>query len=112
MDIPINPGIVKTVAALNAIGLETCDSGDGETHAAECDRDVGYVVVKVPNKYDIIHASHCVAVELKRLGAPMDTGDGSGVLVQAMYSPLDGVATVDVSQIHDRMLNPLILDKV
>lgn len=104
-EIPINPGIVKTVAALNAIGLETTDSGDGETHAAECDRDVGYVVVLVPQKHDLIHVSHQVKVELKRLGAPLDTGDGTGVLIQAMYSPLDEVATVDVSQIHDRMLS-------
>ena len=106
-EIPINPGIVKTVAALNAAGFKTTDSGDGETHAAECDRDVGYVVIRLYGKCDIIGTAHAVAEELKRLGAPLDTGDGTGVLVQAMYSPLDGVATVDVSQIHDRMLTLL-----
>lgn len=103
MEIPINPGIVKTVAALNAAGFETTDSGDGETHAAECDRDYGYVVVLVRNQDNLIPVSHQVAAELKRLGVPLDTGDGSGVSVQAMYSPLDRVATVDVAPIHDRM---------
>ena len=104
MDIPINPGIVKTVAALNAIGLETCDSGDGETHAAECDRDVGYVVV-LASKANFFEEAHRVTDELKRLGAPLDTGDGTGVLIQANYGPVDGLCLIDVSQIHDRMLD-------
>jgi hypothetical protein len=37
----LNPGIAKTVALLNWMGYRTTDSGDGETHDHECDRDVG-----------------------------------------------------------------------
>lgn len=40
---PLNPGIVKTVEFLRTNGFITMDSGDGETHAFECDQPYPYV---------------------------------------------------------------------
>ena len=43
----LNPGIRHTVQTLRAWGFMTLDSGDGETHQFECDRDCPYVVIRV-----------------------------------------------------------------
>ena len=57
----LNPGIVKTVKMLNDAGYTTTDSGDGETHDYECDRDVGYVVVVLKDNADLVQECHNVA---------------------------------------------------
>ena len=96
----LNPGIRKTVKLLNSVGWETTDSGDGETHDYECDRDVGYVVV-VSTPQDVIHDSDLIHSFLESYGVEFSLTSTS---IQATYSPVDGYAFVDIHDIHDRML--------
>ena len=96
----LNPGIRKTVKLLNSVGWKTCDSGDGETHDYECDRDAGYVVV-VSTPQNVIHDSDLIHGFLESYGVTFSPEDTS---IQANYSPVDGYAFVDIHNIHDRML--------
>lgn len=113
----LNPGIRRTVGLLWAHGFQTCDSGDGETHEYECDRDYGYVIVAVEPEKLIAETDRLVAV-LRQHGivvlaigmgyaTPDATGPTGGVWIQASYDPADDLdvpAVIDVSFIHDRML--------
>ena len=104
----LNPGIRRVVQLLNEDGWTTIDSGDGETHDHACDRDVGYVVIKlnrdVPG-FDMEVAAHEVYELLRSRGIEFGSGEGD-VLISANYSPVDGFAFIDISGIHDRMLKP------
>ena len=108
--IPLNPGIVRTVALLREHGFETTDSGDGETHAAECDQMTGYVAIATtPDK--VISTAGAVAKCLHDHGVtivPMgpSTEEQGGACVQATYDVANGSAMILVEGIHDRMLNP------
>ena len=99
----INPGIRKTVALLNANGFKTTDSGDGETHDYACDRDVGYVVVKVLPHQDLVDTANRIHDLLVDNGISFKV-DLDGVQIQASYSPVDKYQLVDIHNIHDRML--------
>jgi hypothetical protein len=109
----LNPGIVRTVAALVDAGFHTSDSGDGETHDYDCDREYGYVVCIVPDPVDAVSESHRLATVLTGLGlvvvprSLVPPPDGQ-VTVEASYSPSDGIAIIDVSYVHDRMLTELV----
>jgi hypothetical protein len=90
----LNPGIRKTVELLNQEGFVTCDSGDGETHDYPCDRDTGYVVVRVEDSEQLLY-------ETKRLHAYLRL-NGVTAMVNANFDPEDGMSFIDVSPIHDR----------
>lgn len=98
----INPGIRRVVALINSFGFQTCDSGDGRTHDHPCDRDHGYVVVRLPPWADLIAASlwlqHKLSIHLRpdRL---------QRVTISASYNPRDGIKLIDVSPITDADLN-------
>lgn len=98
----LNLGIVRTVTLLNDEGFRTCDSGDGETHDYECDRDVGYVVI-VTNTDDMVLDSQKVLKLLEARGMVFDPAEDKFLSVS--YSPVDGIAVIDIHNIHDRMLN-------
>lgn len=104
-DLPegINPGIRKTVALLNGAGFKTCDSGDGETHDFECDRDEGYVVVVLDEDDDIAQKTREVGDLLVAHGVDVNATMES-VIVQGTYGYADQLKTIDVHGIHDRML--------
>lgn len=103
---PINPGITKVVKLLNDNGFTTVDSGDGETHDFECDRPYGYVVIRT--------YPECLIGEAKRLAellrkhgvkmAPLGPEDNL-CFIQANYSPVDGLALIDVRYITDKCLS-------
>jgi len=100
----INPGIRRIVALLNEAGWETCDSGDGETRRCACDRDVGYVVVKLDlDRFDLEVATVDVYEFLRTHGIVFGHGPGEA-LISGSYSPIDGLALVNVHGVHDRML--------
>ena len=99
----LNPGIVRMVALLNEAGFDTCDSGDGETHDFECDRDVGYVVVLLRPEQPLEETARAVAGLLIEHG--IDFRDPEhGPSIQASYGPIDGYRIIDVHNVHDRML--------
>lgn len=60
-EIPLNPGIVRTVALLNYLGFTTVSSGDGATHACECDADIPFVVIDAVST----QAIHGLAAKLR-----------------------------------------------
>jgi hypothetical protein len=89
----LNPGIRGAVRFLRALGWETCDSGDGETHAYACDREEAYVVIQLPP--ETLGSSLTCATERvwKQLGEPSATR----IAVQCSWSPQDGMAFIDLS---------------
>lgn len=103
----LNPGIRRTVALLRAHGFRTTDSGDGETHDYACDRAVGYVAMQVEPGQLAAEADRLAAV-LRAAGVrvePQGPEPVAGVAhIQASYCPADGIAVIDVSPIHDRLL--------
>jgi hypothetical protein len=95
----INPGIQRTVALLNEHDFPTCDSGDGETHDHPCDREGGYVVVKLRRPESLFVESHRLLQLLYASTLP-----GGEWRVNANYDPDDGHVFLDVSPMHDRWL--------
>lgn len=91
----LNPGIRATVEWLTKNGFKTTDSGDGETHAHECDQPVPYVHMLVPPSRLVREADRLVEL-LKGEGIvcePMNE-DGTSPFVQASYNPSDGAGGV------------------
>ena len=98
----INPGILKTVHRLRAYGYETIDSGDGQAHDFECDRDYPYVVIRLPDDRIVrkCHAlmsaiAHDWATELGPIGnedLPWIQGD---------YDPHTREAHITVANVTD-----------
>lgn len=103
----LNPGIRRTVALIRARGFRTCDSGDGETHEHPCDREHGYVVVQVEPARLVEEADRLASV-LAGAGvrlAPQELEPVDGLShIQASYCPVERIALLDVSPIHDRQL--------
>lgn len=105
-DLPddINPGIRKTVEWLREQGFDTCDSGDGATHMAECDRDHPYVVMTVePSR--LIEETHRLRAALETLGLEvvnMGPDPNDGVSIQASYDPVTAIGCIDLMGLRDR----------
>ena len=102
-----NPGIIRTAEFLTEAGYRITDSGDGETHDHVCDRDHGYLVVVVPAS-GLVQACDEIVNLLRGIGltpapASMETPPAGEVWVQGTYFPIEGVATIDIAHIHDRM---------
>ena len=106
----MNPGIKKTVAWLNARGWPTIDSGDGETHDHECDREYAYVVIRLPSyrARHLIEEVEGLASALRQMGVPVESLGPEGVLpgccnLQGNYST-DGNAFIDIAGLRDSLL--------
>lgn len=100
----INPGIRKFVRLFRDHGFETVDSGDGETHDHECDRDEGYVVIRLNDRMSLVDCANEVMVIMEVAGIRL--APTTGPTIQASYSPIDGFRIIDIHGIHDRMLDP------
>lgn len=105
----LNPGIVQLVKLLNEAGFETTDSGDGETHDHDCDRDHGYVVIMLADRTRLVEETDRLKTVLRSAGilvVPQDMGrpEVGCCYVQAMYCPADRFAIIDVMHVHDRMI--------
>lgn len=97
MTTPINPGIVATVQWLQSNGFHTTDSGDGETHAHECDQPVPYVHILADPSSMVAEADRLVRL-LKERGVevgPMNE-DNTVPTVEAAYSPTQGLAHISL----------------
>lgn len=111
----INPGILRTVQWLRERGFETCDSGDGETHMAACDRPYPYVSMKVAPG-NLIHRTMFLqkllglkGITLKSQGEafiPLDAGGALLPCVQATFDPGDDTAIIDLMGVKDSDLFP------
>lgn len=101
----LNPGITKIVALLQANGFNTVDSGDGETHDFECDREYGYVAMTVPPE-DMVEEANRLRDLLGANGIAVHiTNDQEKPCIQASYDPVNGLALIDLEYVHDKMLS-------
>ena len=101
----LNPGIAQTVQWLNEIGFPTCDSGDGETHLYECDRDHAYVVV-VAEPEHMAQTADDLLNHLKSRGIAMNPVGETMPYIQADYDPVLGMAFVQIVGVKDSDLFP------
>jgi hypothetical protein len=106
----LNPGIRRTVMALNQAGHVTCDSGDGETGDHDCDRGTPYVSIMSTPDYLTREAVEVVEfLELNGVKVVAIGDESEGVVrIQASFDPKDGTAVIDISDIHDSMLPDVI----
>lgn len=101
MTTPLNPGIRRTVAWLNAEGFTTTDSGDGVTHDFECDRGYGYVEI-VTEPVKLVAEAARLAHVLKSRGVNLvPIGNEPGSAIMASFDPADGTALLSLSPIVD-----------
>jgi hypothetical protein len=106
LEIPINPNIVRMVALLQENGFKTCDSGDGKTHAAACDRDYGYVSMIADPEILIAESERLVRV-LDAAGVKVHQMNSDELpCTQASYDPVSGTAIIDLMFVTDDLLPP------
>lgn len=107
----INPGILRTVLWLRSHGFATCDSGDGVTHIAECDRMYPYVTIRVAPEHMV---ARTLVRLLDRVGVRLQSqaqafnADGWSLApcIQATFDPGDGIALIDLMGVSDAHLPP------
>lgn len=101
----MNPGIVKTVRWLNDNGFVTTDSGDGETHDCECDRDHAYVVIRCAPEDMVVEADRLLTL-LQFAGVSVDPidFDQERPCIQADYDPANRMATISLMGVSDKVL--------
>ena len=112
-DLPpdLNPGIVRTVRWLRFHGFKTCDSGDGGTHLAECDRPYAYVSMRTTPSamYSETESLKELLVSIGFSPLPISHAfDPEGTLrapcIQLTYDPVDGIAVIDLMGVCDALL--------
>lgn len=103
-EIPLNPNIRRTVEWLQAHGFDTSDSGDGETHACECDRDYGYVAMKVAPDQLITETRRLFRLLTERGLSVVDMNDADRPCIQGSYDPGDDSAVIDLIYINDDIM--------
>lgn len=112
-DLPkdLNPGIVRTVRWLRSHGHLTCDSGDGETQAYECDRPYAYVTIRVDPE-DMVARTHALKGLIESTGKRVvpqrwaydQGGNIIAPCIQASYDPGDRIAIIDLMGFSDKNL--------
>jgi len=100
----LNPGIRRFVALLREHSFDTTDSGDGETHEHACDRDVGYVVIRVAQPWKLTAEADRLRKLLVDQTIATSLIAGDAPFIQATYDPEDGTAIIELHGVHDRML--------
>lgn len=98
----LNPRIVRTVAWLNGLGFDTCDSGDGKTGDFACDRTGAYVVVQC-SAAELVRQADRLLSEARRYAevAPVATGE---IYIQANYDPANNLAFIELFGFEDSRL--------
>lgn len=105
-DMFLDPGITRTVIALNTAGHVTCDSGDGEN--PEFEGEPPFVTIVSTPDYLTMEAREVMNfLEYNGLRVA-DSDEDDGVKVHAHYYPKDDVAIIDIIGVHDSMLPDVI----
>ena len=99
----LNPGIRETVRWLRSLDFDTVDSGDGETHEYECDRDEPYVVVRCHGLLLCGEADR-LARALRHRGIDLSPVYEGPVYIQASYDPANEIAVIELVGVKDDML--------
>ncbi len=104
----INPGVRNLVAALQADGWLTTDSGDGKTHDYPCDRDEAYVIIQVLDTGALDSEAKRLVKWLECRGVQcFAINDENKPSIQASYDPVDNTAFLDLRHVVDDMLRPV-----
>lgn len=109
----LNPNITQTVLRLRSYGFETTDSGDGETHDYDCDRDYPYVVMRLPPSAVVGLRQACnvlariVETEFVTTIGPVGC---DGAWIQGDYDPSNNIAMITLAGVTDDMLKENIGD--
>jgi hypothetical protein len=117
LDIPLNENIRLTVMFLQTAGFVTVDSGDGKTHACECDRDYAYVSIKVRAHNMLSEADRLCAllkahgIDIYELRSKDYAEDDIPPCIQATYDPGDGSANIDLMYFDDDYLKNVFFPK-
>jgi hypothetical protein len=99
----LNPGIRLLVKLLRDAGFDTCDSGDGQTHDYECNREHAYVSIRVAD-------ANVLSLEAERLMSLIEVvlkvklhpqGEGDHPCIQATYDPVDKIGIVELWHVTD-----------
>jgi hypothetical protein len=100
----INPGIRRTVEWLNSLGYTTVDSGDGETHDYECDREEPYVVVQAMQPIMLTPWSDRLKELLEEKGVTVSPVGQGPVFIEASYDPVNKLPFINITGVTDAML--------
>lgn len=106
----LNPGIRRSVAWLRDNGFVTIDSGDGETHDFPCDQPIPFVACQVDPLLLSVEADRLAAllatkqIPVVPFAENEDEDDPDTVTISASYDPADGIAVIQASRLHDRLL--------
>lgn len=102
----LNPGIRNLVYQLNAWEFKTIDSGDGETHYFECDRNYPYVSILTENKeslcdeadrlMNLLWSSYQIEIFPQHISHKPS--------IQASYDPANKIAIIDLMGVLDKDL--------
>lgn len=94
----LNPGIRRLVKMLREAGFETVDSGDGVTNV-----EAGMEgALKVPHVHCVVSSKLMVQEAHRMLSLFTDVSiDATPGMVQALFDPADGVATLSVYGVDD-----------
>lgn len=100
----MNPGIVKIVELLNQSGFTTVDSGDGETHDFECDREYAYVAISTEPEKLVSETIRLRALMVK-CGIEIEAmNNDEKPCIQASFDPANGLALIDLQYVSDKLL--------
>jgi hypothetical protein len=99
----LNPGIRKTVKWLNDNGFRTVDSGDGQTHDYECDREDPYVVIACAPTKLVGEAIRLRALVQKQGVTITPIGEGFAC-IQASYDPANDYGCIELVGVRDKEL--------
>jgi len=100
----LNPGIRRTVKLFNDLGFITVDSGDGEAHEFDCDRECGYVVIRAEWGM-LVTTAKSLALALRARGVALAAvGKVGATTIQASYDPVDDSAIIDINNITDKIM--------
>lgn len=100
----LDPGVVRTVEWLRKNGFMTTDSGDGQTKPSEARTlDFAHVFMRLASPLHLVDAADRLAGAIEAL-----RGSTGGVLIEATYSPLDGIATLALLSAGEKTLDAVL----
>ena len=100
----LNPNIRRTVELLQKYGFQTTDSGDGETHDHECDRDYAYVSMVYGSGTNLRFEAKRLMGLLGAFGVELTPIGGGGPEIEVSFDPVDETGVIDLRHVTDDML--------
>lgn len=101
----LNPGIRNFVRFLRRNGFDTIDSGDGNTHEFDCDRDFPFVSIQCRPETMVMEAQRLYDL-LADEGIRVESVGPTGYepCIQASFDPALDIGIIDIMNISDKNL--------